>query len=135
MFAPDPLCLCQRLSLLPLIDSSLPFHAHIPALQCAPEITDFITPTILGLRFVHGLWRRALLQPRHGVPHPQKKVPCHLTIIIKKDTLVFDVKNFAKGNERKMKEILEKRPIIDAVKDYKTSSEKELDSRIDRNKK
>ncbi|WP_255665578.1 hypothetical protein [Flavobacterium acetivorans] len=33
-----------------------------------------------------------------------------------------------------MKEVLEKLSIIDAVKDYKTSSEKELDSRIDRNK-
>ncbi|MES2545681.1 MAG: hypothetical protein V4548_12410 [Bacteroidota bacterium] len=33
-----------------------------------------------------------------------------------------------------MKEISEKLPIIDAVKDYKTISEKELNSRIGRNR-
>lgn len=31
-------------------------------------------------------------------------------IIVKKDTLIYDIKAFAKGNERKMKEILEKLP-------------------------
>lgn len=37
-------------------------------------------------------------------------------IIIKKDTLVFDVKSFANGNERKMKEILEKLPGVEVDK-------------------
>lgn len=37
-------------------------------------------------------------------------------IIIKKDTLIFDVKSFANGNERKMKEILEKLPGIEVDK-------------------
>ena len=37
-------------------------------------------------------------------------------IIIKKDTLIFDVKSFAKGNERKMKEILEKLPGVEVDK-------------------
>ena len=56
--------------------SPLPFHAHIPALHFAPETTDFITSSILRLRFVPGLWRLALPQHRRGAPHPQKKVPC-----------------------------------------------------------
>jgi ribosomal protein S6 len=37
-------------------------------------------------------------------------------IIVKKDTLVFDVKSFANGNERKMKEILEKLPGVEVDK-------------------
>lgn len=37
-------------------------------------------------------------------------------IIIKKDTLIFDVKSFANGNERKMKEILEKLPGVEVDK-------------------
>ena len=39
-------------------------------------------------------------------------------IIIKKDTLIFDVKSFAKGNERKMKEILEKLPGVEVVAEW-----------------
>lgn len=37
-------------------------------------------------------------------------------IIVKKDTLIFDVKAFASGNERKMKEILEKLPGVEVDK-------------------
>jgi hypothetical protein len=37
-------------------------------------------------------------------------------IVIKKDTLTFDVKSFANGNERKMKEILEKLPGVEVDK-------------------
>lgn len=37
-------------------------------------------------------------------------------IIIKKDTLVFDAKSFANGNERKMKELLEKLPGVEVDK-------------------
>jgi hypothetical protein len=37
-------------------------------------------------------------------------------IIFKKDTLIFDVKSFANGNERKMKEILEKLPGVEVDK-------------------
>lgn len=37
-------------------------------------------------------------------------------LIIKKDTLIFDVKSFANGNERKMKEILEKLPGVEVDK-------------------
>lgn len=37
-------------------------------------------------------------------------------IIVKKDTLIFDVKAFANGNERKMKEILEKLPGVEVDK-------------------
>ncbi|MEP6929836.1 MAG: carboxypeptidase-like regulatory domain-containing protein, partial [Flavobacterium sp.] len=37
-------------------------------------------------------------------------------IVVKKDTLIFDVKSFANGNERKMKEILEKLPGIEVDK-------------------
>ncbi|WP_394757916.1 carboxypeptidase-like regulatory domain-containing protein, partial [Flavobacterium sp.] len=37
-------------------------------------------------------------------------------IVIKKDTLTFNVKSFAKGNERKMKEILEKLPGVEVDK-------------------
>jgi hypothetical protein len=37
-------------------------------------------------------------------------------IIIKKDTLIFDIKSFANGNERKMKEILEKLPGVEVDK-------------------
>ncbi|MFT5253119.1 MAG: hypothetical protein ACI87N_002148 [Flavobacteriales bacterium] len=37
-------------------------------------------------------------------------------IIIKKDTLIFDVKSFANGNERKMKDILEKLPGVEVDK-------------------
>ena len=37
-------------------------------------------------------------------------------IIVKKDTLVFDVNSFANGNERKMKEILEKLPGVEVDK-------------------
>lgn len=37
-------------------------------------------------------------------------------IIVKKDTLTFDVKSFANGNERKMKEILEKLPGVEVDK-------------------
>jgi hypothetical protein len=37
-------------------------------------------------------------------------------IVIKKDTLIFDVKSFANGNERKMKEILEKLPGVEVDK-------------------
>ena len=37
-------------------------------------------------------------------------------LIIKKDTLTFDVKSFANGNERKMKEILEKLPGVEVDK-------------------
>ena len=37
-------------------------------------------------------------------------------IIVKKDTLTFDVKAFANGNERKMKEILEKLPGVEVDK-------------------
>jgi hypothetical protein len=37
-------------------------------------------------------------------------------IIIKKDTLVYDVKSFANGNERKMKEVLEKLPGVEVDK-------------------
>lgn len=39
-------------------------------------------------------------------------------IIIKKYTLIFTFKSFANRNERKIKNMLEKRPIIDVVKDY-----------------
>lgn len=34
-------------------------------------------------------------------------------VIIKKDTLIYDVRTFASGNERKMKEVLEKLPGVD----------------------
>ncbi len=37
-------------------------------------------------------------------------------VVVKKDTLVFDVKSFANGNERKMKEILEKLPGVEVDK-------------------
>ncbi|MDN3674885.1 TonB-dependent receptor [Flavobacterium branchiarum] len=37
-------------------------------------------------------------------------------IIVKKDTLIFDVKAFSNGNERKMKEILEKLPGVEVDK-------------------
>ena len=37
-------------------------------------------------------------------------------IVIKKDTLTFDVKSFANGNERKMKEVLEKLPGVEVDK-------------------
>ncbi len=37
-------------------------------------------------------------------------------IIIKKDTMTFDVKSFANGNERKMKEVLEKLPGVEVDK-------------------
>lgn len=37
-------------------------------------------------------------------------------IIIKKDTMTFDVASFAKGNERKMKEVLEKLPGVEVDK-------------------
>lgn len=37
-------------------------------------------------------------------------------ILIKKDTLIFDVKSFTNGNERKMKEILEKLPGVEVDK-------------------
>ncbi|MFH6995228.1 carboxypeptidase-like regulatory domain-containing protein [Flavobacterium sp. FlaQc-48] len=37
-------------------------------------------------------------------------------IVVKKDTLVFDVNSFANGNERKMKEILEKLPGVEVDK-------------------
>jgi hypothetical protein len=37
-------------------------------------------------------------------------------IVIKKDTLIFDVRSFANGNERKMKEILEKLPGVEVDK-------------------
>lgn len=37
-------------------------------------------------------------------------------IVVKKDTLIYDVKAFAKGNERKMKEILEKLPGVEVDK-------------------
>ena len=37
-------------------------------------------------------------------------------VIIKKDTMTFDVKSFANGNERKMKEILEKLPGVEVDK-------------------
>lgn len=37
----------------------------------------------------------------------------HEPIVIKKDTLVFDVRSFASGNERKMKEVLEKLPGVE----------------------
>lgn len=37
-------------------------------------------------------------------------------ITIKKDTMIFDVKSFANGNERKMKEILEKLPGVEVSK-------------------
>jgi hypothetical protein len=37
-------------------------------------------------------------------------------VVIKKDTLTFDVKSFANGNERKMKEILEKLPGVEVDK-------------------
>ncbi|MBZ4036110.1 carboxypeptidase-like regulatory domain-containing protein [Flavobacterium sp. 17A] len=37
-------------------------------------------------------------------------------VIVKKDTLVFDVNSFANGNERKMKEILEKLPGVEVDK-------------------
>lgn len=37
-------------------------------------------------------------------------------IIVKKDTLIYDIKAFAKGNERKMKEILEKLPGVEVGK-------------------
>lgn len=37
-------------------------------------------------------------------------------IVVKKDTLVFDVKSFANGEERKMKEILEKLPGVEVDK-------------------
>lgn len=38
-------------------------------------------------------------------------------IVVKKDTIIFDVKAFANGNERKMKEILEKMPGVEVGKD------------------
>ncbi|MEC5164396.1 hypothetical protein RCH18_000112 [Flavobacterium sp. PL11] len=38
------------------------------------------------------------------------------SIVIKKDTMTFDVKSFANGNERKMKEILEKLPGVEVDK-------------------
>ena len=37
-------------------------------------------------------------------------------IVIKKDTMTFDVKSFANGNERKMKEVLEKLPGVEVDK-------------------
>ncbi|MFD2942807.1 carboxypeptidase-like regulatory domain-containing protein [Flavobacterium notoginsengisoli] len=37
-------------------------------------------------------------------------------IIVKKDTLIFDVNSFANGNERKMKEVLEKLPGVEVDK-------------------
>ena len=37
-------------------------------------------------------------------------------IVVKKDTLTFDVKSFANGNERKMKEVLEKLPGVEVDK-------------------
>jgi hypothetical protein len=37
-------------------------------------------------------------------------------IVVKKDTLTYDVKAFAKGNERKMKEVLEKLPGVEVDK-------------------
>ena len=37
-------------------------------------------------------------------------------IIVKKDTLIYDIKAFAKGNERKMKELLEKLPGVEVDK-------------------
>lgn len=37
-------------------------------------------------------------------------------IIVKKDTMIYDIKAFAKGNERKMKEILEKLPGVEVDK-------------------
>lgn len=37
-------------------------------------------------------------------------------VVVKKDTLIFDVKSFANGNERKMKEILEKLPGVEIDK-------------------
>ncbi|MBW1654474.1 TonB-dependent receptor [Flavobacterium quisquiliarum] len=37
-------------------------------------------------------------------------------IVVKKDTLVFDVNSFANGNERKMKEVLEKLPGVEVDK-------------------
>lgn len=37
-------------------------------------------------------------------------------IIVKKDTMIFDVKAFASGNERKMKEVLEKLPGVEVDK-------------------
>lgn len=38
-------------------------------------------------------------------------------IVVKKDTLIYDVKAFANGNERKMKEVLEKMPGVEVGKD------------------
>uniref|UniRef100_UPI00404A681C carboxypeptidase-like regulatory domain-containing protein n=1 Tax=Flavobacterium sp. TaxID=239 RepID=UPI00404A681C len=38
-------------------------------------------------------------------------------IIVKKDTLIYDIKAFANGNERKMKEVLEKLPGVEVGKD------------------
>ena len=38
-------------------------------------------------------------------------------VIVKKDTLIYDVKAFANGNERKMKEVLEKMPGVEVSKD------------------
>lgn len=38
-------------------------------------------------------------------------------VIVKKDTLIYDVKAFANGNERKMKEVLEKMPGVEVAKD------------------
>ncbi len=37
-------------------------------------------------------------------------------VVVKKDTLIFDIKSFASGNERKMKEILEKLPGVEVDK-------------------
>ena len=38
-------------------------------------------------------------------------------IVVKKDTLIYDVKAFVNGNERKMKEVLEKMPGVEVGKD------------------
>lgn len=38
-------------------------------------------------------------------------------VVAKKDTLIYDVKAFANGNERKMKEVLEKMPGVEVAKD------------------
>ncbi|OYQ33204.1 hypothetical protein CHU92_13150 [Flavobacterium cyanobacteriorum] len=37
-------------------------------------------------------------------------------VVVKKDTLIYDVKSFASGNERKMKEVLEKLPGVEVDK-------------------
>ncbi len=45
----------------------------------------------------------------------------HEPIVIKKDTLIFDVRSFANGNERKMKEVLEKLPGVEVDKNGNVS--------------